>query len=266
MHGFLARYIFRYRLSTVRQNLEIAFPDASAEQRQEIERGFYAHFADILSESLTMMFCSRKRMREILRFENVELGEQISREQGDMVAVFGHQCNWDLVASIPLWTKEFDSYALYKQLHSRLFDHLFRSIRERFGLKSIEHKGAARRIMYIRRDSKRPSLFAFNTDQSPHSTWQVEWITFFGRETAAVPGWAEIAMRMHMPVIYLHLTHHGHKSYSVLAELIWDGKSPITQHDLVQHYYTLLEADIRRQPDQYLWSHRRWKFNKNENE
>ncbi len=262
MRGFLAHKILRYRLGTVRQNLKIAFPDATEEQRREIERGFYAHFTDILGESLTMSFCSKRRMKEILRFDNVELGEQIAREQGDMVAVFGHQCNWDLVASIPLWTDAFDSYALYKQLHSRLFDRLFKGIRERFGLKSIEHKGAARRIMYIRRESSKPSLFAFNTDQSPHSTWQVEWVDFFGRETAAVPGWAEIAMRMKMPVIYLHLIHHGKKSYSVFAEKIWDGQSEVSQHDLVQRYYSLLEADIRKQPDQYLWSHRRWKFTK----
>lgn len=256
----LSRYIIRYRRSVVRDNLLRAFPELNDNERNDIERDFYHHFVNLFLESLTMSFCSKKMMKRILKYENMEVADAVARERGHQICVFGHQCNWDLTASVPLWTTTFDSYALYKQLHNQFFDRMFQRIRERFGLRSIEHKEAAKRIVWLGRRSERPILFAFNTDQSPHSPYGCGWVDFFGIKTPAIDGWVKLATRLKMPVIYLHMKRHGWMRYSVEIEKLCDDASQIEENKLLQLYFNLLETDIRKQPGEYLWSHRRWKY------
>ena len=252
----LTRYVFRYRLKVVRSNLRLAFPDADEAWLKKTEGEFYHHFVDLLHESLLMNFVSRRQMMRILRFENVALGDKIARERGNYICVFGHQGNWDLIASIPLWTTTFDTSALYKALHNRFFDRLFNKNRTRFGLDLIEHRQAARRILMAKREQGKPRLFAFNTDQSPASPADCDWVRFFGIETPAIGGWATLALKTNMPVIYIHIRRNGPLRYSILAEEIHERD----RQQMLQRFYDLLEADIKAQPGQYLWSHRRWKY------
>lgn len=252
----LTRYVFRYRRKVVRNNLRMAFPDADAQTLNRIEKEFYHHFIDLLRESLIMSFVTKRQMKRILRFNNIELSEQIARDRGNIMCVFGHQCNWDLIACVPLWTDIYDSSALYKALHNKFFDRIFCRIRCRFGLSLIEHREAARKLLMARRSSGKPHLFAFNTDQSPKIPEGNDWIRFFGIETPAIGGWATLALKTDMPVIYLHIHKDAPLRYSITIEEIKERD----RQAMIQKYYTLLEEDIRKQPGQYLWSHKRWKF------
>lgn len=55
---------------------------------------------------------------------------------------------------------------------------------------------------------------------------------------------------------------NGEESYAVVFRTVWDGKEAILAEKLVQRYAEELELDIRRQPENWLWSHRRWKWKK----
>ena len=208
-----------------------------------------------------MNFVTKKQMKRILRFENVELGEKIARERGNFMCVFGHQCNWDLVACVPLWSDEFETSALYKALHNKFFDRLFNINRTRFGLDLIEHRQAARKILMAKRSGGKPHLFAMNTDQSPATTKDCDWVQFFGMDTAAIGGWATIALKTDMPVVYIHIRRDGRLRYSIFVEEIKERD----RQAMLQKFYDLLEGDIKAQPGQYLWSHRRWKHKREKN-
>jgi len=255
----LARYIIRYRLKVVRANLRTAFPAYSEKQLREIERDFYHHFVGLFYESLVMGLLTKSGMRRMLCFENIEKAEEMASRSNTIICVFGHQCNWDLVASVPLWSDKLQFNALYKALHNRFFDRFFVSIRERFGTTLIPHHSAARTILKnIKEPAAVPQLYAFNTDQSPRYGQPCEWVTFFGKDTAAIPGWAQLATKYNLPVIYLHIRKRGFMRFVGFAEEIKaDGVN-----EMLSEYYRLLEEDIRKQPGQYLWSHRRWKITK----
>ena len=253
----IVRYLIRYRLAVVRGNLRTAFPSYSDEQLKEIEQCFYHHFISLFWESMAMGLITKRQMRRMFRFENVEIAHEMAEQSNTILCVFGHQCNWDLVASVPIWSDDVSFNALYKPLHVKFFDRLFVKIRQRFGTTLIPHHTAARTILRnIREPKAKPQLYAFNTDQSPRIGTPCEWVEFFGRDTAAIPGWAQMAVKYNLPVIYLHLRKTGKWRFTAYAEQI-KGKDI---NELLQKYYDLLQQDITTQPDQYLWSHRRWKL------
>lgn len=253
----LVRYIIRYRLKVVRSNLRTAFPAYSESQLRQIEKDFYHHFVGLLFESLVMGFLTKRQMRKMLRFDNMEKAEEMGELSKTIICVFGHQCNWDLVASAPLWSEKIKINALYKALHNKFFDKLFVSVRQKFGTTLIPHHSAARTILKnIKEPAGMPQLYAFNTDQSPRLGQPCEWVTFFRKETAAIPVWAQMATKYNLPVIYLHIRKVGFMQFSIFIEEI---AAPTVQEKL-DKYYQLLEQDITSQPGQYLWSHRRWKI------
>lgn len=256
---FLARYIIHYRLKVVRSNLRTAFPAYTEKQLRKIEQEFYRHFVGLFYESLAMGIITKSTMRKMLRFENMEKAEEMAARSNTIICVFGHQCNWDLVASAPLWSDKLKINALYKALHNRFFDRFFVSIRERFGTTLIPHHSAARTILKnIKEPPAKPQLYAFNTDQSPRRGQPCEWVTFFGKDTAAIPAWAQLAIKYDLPVIYLHFRKIGFMRFSIFVEEI----KASGVNEMICEYYRLLEEDIRKQPGQYLWSHRRWKLSR----
>ncbi|MBQ0083121.1 MAG: lysophospholipid acyltransferase family protein [bacterium] len=255
---FLARYIIRYRRRVVQSNLRRAFPDANSKTLDRYERDFYHHFVDLLKESLLMGIVTRRQMKRIFRFENVELTERIAREKGNFICVFGHQCDWELSASIPLWADVYDTSALYKALHNKFFNRVFCRIRGRFGISLIRHHDAARKVLMAEHSGGKPIMFVFITDQSPKSTKNCDWVSFLGIDSPAIGGWASLAVKTGMPVVYLHIRKEGWLRYSASFEEIRERD----RQEMLQKYYTLLEEDIRKQPGQYLWSHKRWKFSR----
>ena len=53
---YLIYYIFSYRKKVVRENLKLAFPKMSIEERKKIEKKYYKYLTDIFLESFNRIF------------------------------------------------------------------------------------------------------------------------------------------------------------------------------------------------------------------
>jgi KDO2-lipid IV(A) lauroyltransferase len=57
----------------------------------------------------------------------------------------------------------------------------------------------------------------------------------------------------------MHVRKHGRGLWEQTFELVWDGVSPTSDHEITDMYARMLEEEIRSCPELWLWSHRRWK-------
>ena len=64
---YLIYYIFSYRKKVVRENLKLAFPKMSIEERIKIEKKYYKYLSDIFLESLKTMNISEDEMKVYTR-------------------------------------------------------------------------------------------------------------------------------------------------------------------------------------------------------
>ena len=97
-------YIARYRRKVTRKNLTNAFPEKSEEEIVKIEKAFYRHFCDYVVETLKLMHISDEQMKRHLKFTNPEYVEQLRQDGRPIFLYLGHQCNWEYVISITLWS------------------------------------------------------------------------------------------------------------------------------------------------------------------
>lgn len=255
---FILRYIVRYRLKVVSENIARSFPEKSEEERALIVNDFYRHFVRQNIESLQFMFISREAIKRKFVFDNIELVNEIAAKGQNITLVFGHYGTWDWIASIPLWSDKLIFGTLYKQIKNRVIDGLFLKIRGRFGALCIEKKQALRSLIALKNEGK-PNLMAYIADQNTTIKNVHYWIDFLNQDTAVQSGWATIARKFDTAVLYLKVKPVGKGRYTAHFEVITDAPKHMSEEELVKAYFAKLERDIREKPEYWLWSHKRWK-------
>ena len=97
-------------------------------------------------------------------------------------------------------------------------------------------------------------------DQSPGSRKRAHWVTFFGQETASLPGVDVLARTFDFPVFGYQIRRVRRGFYEIEYAPLWAAPAAAMEGDITRAYTRQLEAEIRAQPENWLWSHKRWKM------
>ena len=262
---FIIRYIVRYRLNVIKENIARSFPEMSVKERALVVDNFYRHFVRQTIESFHFLFISPEKIKRKFVFDNIELLEAYAAQGRNMTAVIGHYGNWDWMASVPLWSNKFIVGTLYKRINNKFFNNLFLKIRSRFGVNCIDMKQALRGLIELNKKDK-PNIIAYIADQNTPRRNVHYWIDFLNQDTAVQSGWATIARKFDTVVLYLKIQPISKGYYIAHFEKITEMPNLMTEEELIKAYFAKLERDIREKPEYWLWSHKRWKHKRIENQ
>lgn len=252
---FLSYRIFRYRYQVVLQNLSRSFPEMSYAEIGRVTGGFYRHFSNLLAEAVRLLFSGEKQLRKRVKVVNPELLEYYHRQNRNIIAVLGHYGNWEYLNILPKYL-QMDVNAVYKPLSNKLFDHLVKSYRSRFGLRLFPVHQIARYMLW---NKDRPELYLFIADQSPASGTGCQ-VDFMHQRTYMFNGAEKLAKAIGAAVVYADLTCTGKKQWEVRFSLVTEHPGSTGPHEITRLFAGRLEQTIRKDPSYWLWSHRRWKL------
>ena len=100
-------------------------------------------------------------------------------------------------------------------------------------------------------------------DQNPPRRPDSRWFRFLNQDTIFFDGGEKLALRCQLPVYFVKMERLRRGRYEMSFELIYDGKEEVAEYEITQRYVRMLEAEIRRRPELWMWSHRRWKHKRN---
>jgi len=252
-----------YRKGVVRENLALVFADKSPEERLKIEKKFYRHFSDLFVEMIKAFKMPLKQMQKHFVFKNVELLNELSAKGKDIVVVGGHYANWEWVFSLAALTRAFP-IATYLKINNKYFEKLMLTSRQRFGGKLIETKHLRNSLRSFKENNE---LFILGllSDQSPQKHRARYWRSFLGVEKVPVhTGHEEIAKQYDTGFVFMYIRKIKRGYYEVEFELITETPNEYPDYRLTDIYLEKLEKQIRRQPEYYLWTHRRFKHRQKE--
>jgi KDO2-lipid IV(A) lauroyltransferase len=252
---FITYYIAGYRKETVFKNLAIAFPEKTMAERKLIAKQFYRHFWDNWIEALKLMSISATAVRKHVS-SNLSALETVYASGRSCHILLGHQFNWEWGNAIVTLQGSYTLLAAYSPLSNKIFDRLFLHIRRRFGSVLLPFNDMRRAMLPYRHEQYALALMA---DQSPPHPAKSYWLNFFNMPTAFLKGPEKGARLGNMPVIFISLSKPRRGYYHVEASLLTDNAGQTTEGELTRKYVQVLEANIRRNPPLYLWSHNRWK-------
>jgi len=258
--SFLALRVGGYRRAVIRGNLDRSFPDEPAEERRRIERAFGKHFGDLVVEAIKHFSVAESVVAPRMRYEGTELLDAFHEAGKHVVIAGGHQNNWELYAVTADRPLRHQVTAIYKRLSDAFMDGVMRQSRERFGLQMIptlEAKAWAQK--HLAPDAAPKQAVVFGFDQSPANPAKSWWTTFLHQETAWYWGMEQFARTHDMPVVFGHITKERRGHYACRYEVVTDAPRQLPEGDILRRCIDLLEADIRREPEHWLWTHKRWK-------
>ena len=247
-----------YRKRVVRGNLASSFPEKTEAELQQIERGFYHFFCDYLVESIKLLTINREELKRRLVFKGTETVNEVV-ESGQSCAVYlGHYCNWEWITSLPLWvTAKAQCGQIYHPIENKDFDRLFLRLRQRMGAVCIPMQDTLRKILEYRQQGQ-PVVIGYISDQKPHWVNIHHWVDFLHHDTPVLTGTERIARKVKHAVFYMDVRRIRRGYYEAEFRLITREPQQMPEYRLTDVDYEMLEASIRRAPEFWLWSHKRW--------
>lgn len=254
-------YLIGYRRKTVRQNLANALPQRSETERKEIERKFYRHLCDLIVETIKLFTMSDTALKQRVKTVNPEWIEELSQDGKSIILFMGHYGNWEWVPTITFhYKRPALSGQIYRPLHDKVMDKIFLLLRGRFGNLSIPQQQAYRTLIKLHSEG-RQNLIAFIADQRPNTDVLPHWTWFLHQETAFSTGGEKIGRKTHSHFVYLEVEKpcRGHYKLTFKPIVPQDFQA---EYPYTEEFMKMLQATIERTPELWLWSHKRWRFNR----
>lgn len=252
-------HIVKYRRDVVYTNLKNAFPEKSEAEINQITKAFYKNLCDIFIEVLKMTTISGKTVLRRNVFDDISILEKFKSENKSVVSVLGHFGNWEWGGLSLSINSPLPVYSVYRPLSNAYFDRFMLRVRSRFGLHLVEMEDIYRTLLR----QNEPTLSVFIADQSPPNTKATYWTTFLSQDTPVFLGVEKIALRLNYPVVFLYPLRVKRGHYRIYCKLLAEDTSRLTgEHEITELHTKFLEQLIREYPEQWLWSHKRWKHKK----
>jgi len=249
--------VFRYRRKVVIQNLTKAFPEKTEAERRKIAYRFYRRLVDYFFETIKLMHLSDKAIKKRLRYDSDYL--KIKEQEGiNVVCMLGHTINWEWVSAISLQVNTHWIIPYHPLQDSAYFDDFMIQLRSRFGAELVPMKKTYKRLMEIQKSGEH-FMAGMIADQSPANVKNRHWINFLNQDTAVMEGSERIAQKTSAAVVYAKMIRIKRGYYKVVPIEITANAREEEDLFVTKRYYEILEEHIREQPENWLWSHRRWK-------
>ena len=249
-------YVFSYRRKIVSANLRRAFPSMGSPERREIARKFYHNFCDIIVEDIKFVTISREELKKRLTVINAKIINDLFEQGQSAITTLGHCGNWEMAGLAASYELKHHSIAIYRPLSNPYFDSLMKNIRARFGMELVPHNKSRQILSQL---DKKTNLYHFITDQTPTHVETAYWTTFLNQDTPVYLGAEKVAKMTNMPVFFLKILRIKRGYYSLEMQEVTYDPSRCAPCEITEIHTRLLEENIRAQPDNWLWSHRRWK-------
>lgn len=257
--------VIRYRRKVIEKNIGIAFPEKTHQEKKKIIHDFYRNLCDVGFEALKSLSMSQDDMKKHLVITNPEEYKKYHDNGQPVILMTGHFGNWEWQLLAYTATMGVPFGAVYKPLASKFSENLMVNIRTNFGGYVVPMERTMREILV---KHKKGEVFSFGmvADQSPPGYDKKRvWLDFFGKESAFFIGPEKVTEFMNYPVIFSKIKRIKRGYYEVEIIDIHDGSEyEKGSNKILKTYSKLVEECIKEQPSNWLWSHKRWKYTRDE--
>jgi len=256
--GTFMRYLSPRHYRIVLTNLRLAFGGEKEERELgRIARACYQHLGKCLMEFIRLPAMSAEEVKRTTCYEGKEHLDQALAAGRGVILLTGHLGNWELVGA----RIAADGYPLSviarAQRDDRLSDYIH-DTRQQTGMRVLHREESVRASLRALRSNE---LVGILLDQNAGD--EGIFVDFFGHLASTAPGAAAFALRTGAVVVPTFGRRNPDDTHTIVVQ---EAVPLIRTGDLKQdiaantaHYTKLIEQQIRRQPEQWFWLHKRWK-------
>ena len=237
-------------------NLSLALPNINKSERDKIINNMWANYGKIFSE---YMFIKKFRLnpkfsRKII-VENQEELEKIKSQKKPVIFISGHFNNFELMA-MHLEKSDIDLAAVYRPLNNKFLNPIMERIRKKYICKKQIKKGISG-TKELLKEFKKGTSIALMIDQRVSEGIKSN---LFGKEalTTTIP--AQFIKKFNASVVPIHIERLVDDTFKLKIQESIKFSNDKTVDEITQKLNNVLEKMIITNPDQWIWTHNRWKI------
>jgi Kdo2-lipid IVA lauroyltransferase/acyltransferase len=259
--AFILGSVLKYRRKVVVKNLMSCFPDLDKIQINAITARFYKNLTDIFLETVKVFSMTSSQIIKRYVIVNTDIIQPFLDERKSVIAITGHYNNWEWGSlSAGLQIKS-NVVGFYKPLSNKWMNKLILRNRSRTGTKLVSIYETSNKFSEF---ANVPSVYLMAADQSPSNHNKAYWVNFFGIDTAFLHGPEKYARDYNYAVIYIDIQRIKRGYYRCELSLLADYPSELKEGEITRRFASKLEEVIIQKPENWLWSHRRWKLKRSD--
>ena len=258
---FTALHILRYRTDLVRKNLTSSFPGITDKELKRLTSLYYKNLAYNIIEGIWAFTISKKQIKKRYRIINPEVLKPFSISGQSIIGVTGHYSNWEWGSLAASLHTDFKVIAFYKQMNNKYIDKFARWSRSRFGTTLISIKDTTLSFEKYK-DPKTLFLMAADQGMPKQFSDRAFWIQFLNHNIPFLHGMEKHARNNNLPVIYIDVRREMRGWYAVELTVLTANPLELENGKLTEMYAGKLESVILKKPEDWLWSHNRFKLSR----
>lgn len=240
-------------------NLALAFgQEKTAQERQHIARATFQSLGQHLMDFSHLGQMTATRFRQVCLVEGLEHLETLVQRGKGVLILSAHFGSWELSPAVALCVST-PFHIIVRPLDHPALQRLAALYRQRCGYHAIARRTALPDCIAALR---RGEVVAALMDQSSLRRESVV-VEFFGTNAYTARGPALLALRTGCAVISGFITRVGPGQHRLtLSPEIAVQRSGNVPQDILENtrrFTQVIEAQVRRHPEQWFWLHRRWK-------
>lgn len=256
--GWVLAHGMRLRRTYVLEVLARSFPEKTPDEHREIYAAMCRHQALNLVEILRFAGGREEEIRARIEVSGEEVVKQALERGKGVLVLIAHFGNYDLMGLFASRLLGYPVTIITKTLKNQRLNELWWELRQKAGLKTLPSHNAYRACV---RALRRNELVGFMLDQNRPSGQGV-FVDFFGKPASTTPGLAMMSAQTGAPVVPVFMRRRPDGQHVLEARPMIEpppDRKEETLRACTAAYTKIIEDEIRRDPAQWMWLHKRWK-------
>ena len=236
------------------KNIKKALPNEPQDKIIKIINEMWGNYGRIFAEYMFIKKFREDRSQKNIIIEGQEILNKIRDKGAPVVFVSGHFSNFELMA-MQIETSGINLSTIYRPLNNSFLNHLMEKIRKNFICKKQIKKGMSGMRELIKLHKKNYST-ALMIDQRVTEGIKSN---FFNHEafTTTIP--AQLVKKFGVPIVPIYIERFDEIKFKMIVyEPIYFTKESSVKI-ITDKLNKILEKMILKNPEQWIWSHNRWK-------
>ncbi len=236
-------------------NLSIAFPNLDDEKKKLIIKKMWINYGKILAEYMFIKdFRNSKKFEKNIDIKNLSILEQIKKENKPVIFISGHFNNFELMA-MQIEKFGINLATIYRPLNNIFLNPKMEKIRRKFICKNQIRKGISG-TKELLKFFKNGTSVALMIDQRVSEGIKCKFFNQYAF-TTTIP--AQFVKKFNAKIVPVYIERNKENNFEIKFLKMIDFTQDESTEAITLKLNKILEDMIIKNPEQWIWTHNRWK-------
>ena len=238
----------------INSNIKKALPDINFKNLKKVKRLMWNNYGRTFAEYMFIKEFRNGKISKNIEIDGQEILEKIKKENSQVIFISGHFSNFELMA-MHLEKSGINLCAIYRSLNNIFLNGIMERIRKKYICKQQIKKGivSLRQLIALKKNNFSTAIMI---DQRVSEGILSN---FFNHEalTTTIP--AQLVKKFNIPIVPVYIERIGNINFKICISKPIYFDEDTTTDKITDELNRILEKMILNKPENWIWSHNRWK-------